>query len=288
MDQRWRFLEDVRLARMSMTGRGADADRGAERLLDGGLQWRVPNGRWDLLLSVNDRRSPRALPAGLPRPRLDADGHHADGHGAAGIEAAFQEYGLPWMMRSDNGPPFATTRIHGLSMARTSACTARSSAARSVRRVRPCACDHVRATMGAQHRAVHACRTEFNEERPHESLGMVTPASVYTPSPRPYPARLPVPEHPGHCTVKKITTGGTFRFGNRVLYLANALTGEIVGLDEVDDGLWHLHVNTVLSATLDERDYIIRARPERVTHVAGRKCYPCTRAIPGAKYARQK
>ena len=37
------------------------------------------------------------------------------------------------------------------------------------------------------------------------------------------------------CTVKQSTTGGTFRFGNRVLYLANALTGELAGLDERDD-----------------------------------------------------
>ena len=54
----------------------------------------------------------------------------------------------------------------------------------------------------------------------------------YTASPRAYPARVPVPEYPGHFTVKQITTGGTFRFGHRVLSLANALTGELVGLDE--------------------------------------------------------
>ncbi len=112
--------------------------------------------------------------------------------------------------------------------------------------------------MGAQQRAFNALQVEYNDERPHEALGMVTPASVYHASPRPYPERLPVPEYPGHFTVKKITTGGTFRFGNPVLSLANALTGELVGLDEVDDGVWHIRLNTELIATLDERDYIIR------------------------------
>jgi putative transposase len=86
---------------------------------------------------------------------------------------------------------------------------------------------------------------------------MATPASQYTASSRPYPTRLPVPEYPGHYTVKKITTGGTFRFANRVLYLANALTRELVGMDEVDDGVWHIFVNRVLIATLDERDDIV-------------------------------
>lgn len=188
------------------------------------------------------------------------------------FEAAFREYGLPWVMRSDNGPPFATTSIHGLSKLsvwwmrlgirhdRITPGTPSENGAheRMHRTLKRRAIRPARATMGAQQRAFNAFRTEFNEERPHESLGMATPASVYTPSPRPYPARLSVPEYPGHFTVKKITTGGTFRFGNRVLYLANALTDELVGLDEVDDGIWHIHFNTVLIATLDERDYIIR------------------------------
>jgi hypothetical protein len=43
-----------------------------------------------------------------------------------------------------------------------------------------------------------------------------------------------------------------------VLYLANALTGELVGMDEVDDGVWHIYFNTVCIATLDERNYIIK------------------------------
>ncbi len=188
------------------------------------------------------------------------------------FEAAFRAYGLPLAMRSDNGPPFATTSIHGLSKLsvwwmrlgirhdRITPGTPSENGAheRMHRTLKRRAIRPARATMSAQQRAFNAFRAEFNEERPHESLGMVTPASVYTPSPRPYPARVPVPEYPGHFTVKKITTGGTFRFGNRVLYLANALTGELVGLDEVDDGLWHIHFNTVLIATLDERDYIIR------------------------------
>ena len=58
--------------------------------------------------------------------------------------------------------------------------------------------------------------------------------------------------------MKQITTGGIFRFANRVLYLANALTGELVGMDEVDDGVWHIFFNTVLIATLDERNHIIK------------------------------
>jgi hypothetical protein len=58
--------------------------------------------------------------------------------------------------------------------------------------------------------------------------------------------------------VKKITTGGTFGFQHRLLYLANAMVDQHIGLEETDDGVWNLFFNTVLLATLDERDYIIR------------------------------
>ena len=64
---------------------------------------------------------------------------------------------------------------------------------------------------------------------------------------------MPVQGDPGHFTVKQITTGGTFRFGNRVLCPANALTGELAGLDEVCDRVWWIYCGTTLLATLDER-----------------------------------
>jgi hypothetical protein len=57
--------------------------------------------------------------------------------------------------------------------------------------------------------------------------------------------------------VKRITTGGTFRFRNRLLYLANAMVDQRIGLEETDDGLWAIHFNTILLATFDGRDYII-------------------------------
>ena len=58
--------------------------------------------------------------------------------------------------------------------------------------------------------------------------------------------------------MKKVTTGGTVRFRRELLYLANALTDQSIGLEETDDGIWAIHFNTVLLATFDERDYIIR------------------------------
>jgi hypothetical protein len=75
---------------------------------------------------------------------------------------------------------------------------------------------------------------------------------------RPYPNRLPVLEYPGHFLLKRVTDAGTFRFQQRLLHNANALIDPYIDLEETDDGVWAIYFNTVLFATLDERDYIIR------------------------------
>ena len=59
--------------------------------------------------------------------------------------------------------------------------------------------------------------------------------------------------------MKTITTGGTFRFGKRLLYVANALTNQRIGLKETDDGLRAIYFHTALLATFDERDDIIQS-----------------------------
>ena len=187
------------------------------------------------------------------------------------FERAFRQYGLPIAIRTDNGVPFATQAIHGLSYlnvwwmrlgilhqrSRPGCPQDNGAHERMHRTLKRQAIKPVRATCTAQQRNFDAFRREYNEERPHEYLKQETPASQYGVSPRPYPDRLPTLEYPGHYLVKKITTGGTFRFQQRLLYLANAMVDQHIGLEETDDGIWAIHFNTVLLATFDERDYII-------------------------------
>jgi transposase InsO family protein len=187
------------------------------------------------------------------------------------FERAFREYGLPLAIRTDNGVPFATQAIHGLSYlnvwwmrlgiahqrSRPGCPQDNGAHERMHRTLKRQAIKPVRATCAAQQRNFDAFRHEYNDERPHEYLQQDTPASRYGASPRPYPTRLPALEYPGHFLVKKITTGGTFRFQHKLLYLANAMVDQHIGVEETDDGIWAIHFNTVLLATFDERDYII-------------------------------
>lgn len=115
----------------------------------------------------------------------------------------------------------------------------------------------MRSTCTAQQRNFDVFQREYNTERPHERLNQETPASQYHGSPRVYPDRLPPLEHPGHFLVNTITTGGTFRFHNRLLYVASPMAGQHVGLEETDDGIWSIYFNTTLLATFGARDYII-------------------------------
>jgi putative transposase len=188
------------------------------------------------------------------------------------FERTFREFGLPRAIRTDNGVPFATSALHGLShlnvwwmrlgivhqrihpgQPQENGAHERMHRTMKRRAIKP-----VQRTCAGQQKQFDAFRLEYNTERPHEALGQETPGSVYRGSARPYPTRLPVPEYPRHFLVKHVTDAGTFRFQQHLLYIANALVDQWIGLEETDDGVWSIYFNTVLLATLDERDFLIR------------------------------
>lgn len=132
--------------------------------------------------------------------------------------------------------------------------SARTDASHSQAAGDPAGCSNLRRST----EIVRCIPHRVQHRRPHEWLNQDTPASHYVESPRPYPTRLLPLEYPGHFVVKKVTTGGTFRFQHKLLYIANSLVDHRIGLKETDDGIWSIYFNTVLIATLDELDYIIR------------------------------
>jgi putative transposase len=160
------------------------------------------------------------------------------------FERTFREYGLPRAIRTDNGSPFVTRALCGLS--------------------------HLNVwwmRLGIQHQRIHPASPEENgaHERMHRTLKReairpprATMRSQYDASPRAYPSRIPRREDPGHYTVKRVTTVGTFRFNPKLLFIANALCGYHIGLDEEAGGVWSIFFVHVLKAKLDERDYFIR------------------------------
>lgn len=94
---------------------------------------------------------------------------------------------------------------------------------------------------------------EFNELRPHEALADATPASVYAPSSRPYPARLPPLDYPGHYEVRRVSRNGGIRWHTQWVNVSQTLGGESIGLVEIDDAEWDVYFGPLRLGRFHER-----------------------------------
>src|SRR5881275_493130 len=166
------------------------------------------------------------------------------------FRALFREVGLPEAIRTDNGTPFASTGIHGLCglnvwwmqlgiiHQRIHPASPQENAThermhRELKRetARPAA-----NTLRGQQRKFDAFRRRYNEERPHEGIGDQVPASLWEPSPRPYPERIVPPEYPDHMEIRRVSHCGTFRLHSAQPFLSNALRDQHIGLEELQTG----------------------------------------------------
>jgi len=175
------------------------------------------------------------------------------------FERLFATHGLPLAIRSDNGVPFATTAVRGLSP--LSAWWVRHGI--GLQRIRPgCPQDNgahermhrtlkaeatlpPRANAAAQQRCFNGFLREYNEVRPHEALGQVPPATRYVGSPRPY-GPLPPLEYAPTFEERCISANGGFRWAGQTVFLTKALAGERVGFDRIADDRYAVYFGTLL------------------------------------------
>lgn len=186
---------------------------------------------------------------------LACDGMPAISDGAAqeACQEAFRRYGLPDAIRSDNGAPFASVGLAGLtglsvSWMRLGIRLERSRPGhpedngrheRMHRTLKRETARPARRNLLQQQERFDEFVDEFNTQRPHEGLDMKRPADVYTASPRPYPLRLPDLTYAGHDDVLVVRRNGFLPLhGRGEVYLAQALRGQQVGVREEDDGRW--------------------------------------------------
>jgi putative transposase len=189
----------------------------------------------------------------------------------------FEEHGLPLIMRTDNGVPFATTALGRLSTlsvwwirlgiypeliepAHPEQNGSHERMHKTLKRetVRP-----PRGSLAAQQVRFNAFRKEYNEERPHEALNQETPGSLYLPSPRQLPRRLPKIEYPAHYEVRLVSNNGGLRWRSRRVGVTHTLAGEYVGLEEIGDGVWDVYFGPVKLGRLDERTFRIQDQKGR-------------------------
>lgn len=202
---------------------------------------------------------------------LDVKGEHVKPR----MIRLFRECGLPDAIRSDNGAPFASNGIHGLNRLnvwwlqlgithqRITPAHPQENGAheRMHRTLKARATKPAAANLNAQQRAFNTFQHTYNQVRPHEALDDETPASCWTPSRRPYPERIARPEYPPHLEVRRVSNAGTFRLNAQQPFLSQALNGETIGLEEIQDGLWSILYYDTLLGRYDEHTHTITGAP---------------------------
>ncbi|MDR3726050.1 MAG: integrase core domain-containing protein [Terracidiphilus sp.] len=223
----------------------------------------------DLLVQPLKARRERRSNSRLifPRPNGKAEGHLLRVIKELPFEAAFREYGMPWAVRSDNGPPFASCAVAGLSRLsvwwiKLGIMPQRIEAGhpeqngrheRMHRTLKEATALPPKANRRAQQRAFDEFRREYNEVRPHQALAMETPESVYRSSPRPFPGRVPEPEYDTAMKVRRVFKQGQFFINQHDVFLSKVLSGARIGLLPIDDRYQRIYLAWNPIARLDTR-----------------------------------
>jgi len=217
--------------------------------------WNDPQGRCEPL-TVRDEFSRFVLDArSLPNVRTEQVRRC--------FERLFEMHGLPAVIRSDNGTPFASaqgllglTKLSawwlalGIDLDRgRPGCPQDNGAHERMHR------DLAREVQGlaydGRQPALDVWRGQYNEERPHEALGMRCPAEVYEPSPRKWRGTPDELVYEGIDT-RKVTTIGTIRWNGSMLGISTALAGWNVGLDPGPEGLADVYFARLLIGRIEE------------------------------------
>jgi len=180
-------------------------------------------------------------------------------------KVVFREYGLPSGIRSDNGAPFASCGLCGLTRLsvwwiKLGIIPERIEPGKPQQNGR-----HERmhltlkqetalppkANRAAQQRAFNRFKLEYNHDRPHEALNNKVPADLYTHSHREYPKTIKAPEYPRYFEVRSVKRGGEIKWKGAYVFLSESLGGERVGLEQVDERRWTVNYGPVQVALLD-------------------------------------
>jgi transposase InsO family protein len=185
------------------------------------------------------------------------------------LTSLFRRYGLPGAMLSDNGSPWGGSGAEGytalevwlmrlgarLYHGRAYHPQTQGKEERFHRTLK------VELLQGRRFADLPACQSAFdrwrlsyNEERPHEALGMAVPASRYRASPVCFPERLPEPEYHATDEVRRASRDGAIRFLGRRIRLSQAFAGLDIALRAgATDGVWRAFYMRFAIAEVDLR-----------------------------------
>jgi transposase InsO family protein len=244
--------------------------------------WNTDHKGW-VRLGDGTRAEPLTITDGFSRYLISvsATGSTAQDEAKPLFERAFREYGLPEVIRSDNGSPFASTGTTGLTA--LSAWWIKLGIRHEridpghpqqngrherfhltlLEAMQPPAADRL-----AQAQRFAAFTRDYNEERPHEALGQKPPARFYTSSNRALPDQLREPDYPAEAAVRKVRSNGEIKWKGDLIHICSALVGEAVAVEENEAGQWQVRFFNVPIGVIDPNNRKLR-RPAVPVHGDG-------------------
>ena len=177
--------------------------------------------------------------------RIDALEEARTSYTKASFQALFRRQGIPEIIRVDNGAPFASQGPGGLSKLSVwwiglgievqfsrPACPQDNGCHERMHRTMKAECCRPPSANGfAQQQRFDRWRKDFNEERPHEALGMRTPADVYHPSAKRLDERVKPRLYPLEAEIRRVDAAGFIGLEGGRGYVGEAFVGVDVALE---------------------------------------------------------
>lgn len=212
-------------------------------------QFRLKNGNYCFPLTVSDLSSRYLLGVDV-HPGISLE------KTIAYFKGLFEVYGLPNRIRTDNGVPFASNALARLSqlsvwfiklgiypeLIEPGKPQQNGVHERMHRTLKQEATIPPASSMKGQQRKFDAFMEEFNQERPHEGIGMKRPGEIYRSSDRKMLNRIETYDYPEHFLVRRVSRSGTIRVFHNQVFVSNTLCEDYVGLEEVADGVYDLYI----------------------------------------------
>ncbi len=187
------------------------------------------------------------------------------------FEHVFRAYGLPAVIRTDNGTPFASRGLGGLSQLsywwiRLGIHPERIEPGhpeqngrheRLHKTLKAHTASRPSATISQQQRRFNAFCAEYNDHRPHEALAMRTPSECYSRSPREIPSRLPQVIYADHMQRRRVYQHGDIMCFGQQLFVTESLRGEYVGVEQISEDMSRLWYCDYLLGQIDHRKWQI-------------------------------
>jgi transposase InsO family protein len=200
-------------------------------------------------------------------------------HVEALFDQAFREYGMPLVIHTDNGAPFASRAPGGLSrlsmrwirlgiVAERSRPASPQDNGRHERMHRTLKQETLRPaarTARQQQDAFHRFQKIYNDQRPHEALDYQTPASCYQRSLRAFPRRVPEVEYDANVEVRRISEKGEMRWQGERMFVSETFAHEYLGVRARHDRYSEVLYGPLVIGWLDTFDHRFhRTLPRRL------------------------